>query len=138
VVERPFSDELPGLLQHADLAISRAGAGSLSELAVAGTATILVPYPAAADRHQDANAAAAAALGAAVIVWQHGAGEPALAQAVWRLLGPRLRHTDPAADPLVELRQGMERLAVRDADGRLASLIEALVKGPASLPAAGP
>jgi UDP-N-acetylglucosamine--N-acetylmuramyl-(pentapeptide) pyrophosphoryl-undecaprenol N-acetylglucosamine transferase len=138
VVERPFSDELPGLLQHADLAISRAGAGSLSELAVAGTATILVPYPAAADRHQDANAAAAAALGAAVIVWQHGAGEPALAQAVWRLLGPRLRHTDPTADPLVELRQGMERLAVRDADRRLASLIEALVKGPASLPAAGP
>jgi len=138
VVERPFSDELPGLLQHADLAISRAGAGSLSELAVAGTATILVPYPAAADRHQDANAAAAAALGAAVIVWQHGAGEPALAQAVWRLLGPRLRHTDSAADPLVELRQGMERLAVRDADRRLASLIEALVKGPASLPAAEP
>ena len=28
LVERPFSDELPGLLQHADLAISRAGAGS--------------------------------------------------------------------------------------------------------------
>jgi UDP-N-acetylglucosamine--N-acetylmuramyl-(pentapeptide) pyrophosphoryl-undecaprenol N-acetylglucosamine transferase len=34
VVEKPFSDELAGLLQHCDLAISRAGAGSLSELAV--------------------------------------------------------------------------------------------------------
>jgi UDP-N-acetylglucosamine--N-acetylmuramyl-(pentapeptide) pyrophosphoryl-undecaprenol N-acetylglucosamine transferase len=123
VVERPFSDEMPGLLQHADLAISRAGAGSLSELAVSGTPTILVPFPQAADRHQDANAAAAAAVGAAVIVWQHEPGEPPLEQAVWRLLGPRLRGTASAADPLVELREGMERLAVRDADHRLAELM---------------
>jgi UDP-N-acetylglucosamine--N-acetylmuramyl-(pentapeptide) pyrophosphoryl-undecaprenol N-acetylglucosamine transferase len=123
VVERPFSDEMPGLLQHADLAISRAGAGSLSELAVSGTATILVPFPQAADRHQDANAAAAAAVGAAVIVWQHEPGEPPLEQAVWRLLGPHLRGTASAADPLVELREGMQRLAVRDADHRLAELM---------------
>jgi UDP-N-acetylglucosamine--N-acetylmuramyl-(pentapeptide) pyrophosphoryl-undecaprenol N-acetylglucosamine transferase len=123
VVERPFSDEMPGLLQHADLAISRAGAGSLSELAVSGTPTILVPFPQAADRHQDANAAAAAAVGAAVIVWQHEPGEPPLEQAVWRLLGPRLRGTASVADPLAELREGMERLAVRDADHRLAELM---------------
>ena len=123
VVERPFSDEMPGLLQHADLAISRAGAGSLSELAVSGTPTILVPFPQAADRHQDANAAAAAAVGAAVIVWQHEPGEPPLEQAVWRLLGPRLRDTASAADPLAELREGMQRLAVRDADHRLAELM---------------
>jgi UDP-N-acetylglucosamine--N-acetylmuramyl-(pentapeptide) pyrophosphoryl-undecaprenol N-acetylglucosamine transferase len=138
LVERPFSDELPSLLQHADLAISRAGAGSLSELAVCGTPTILVPYPAAADRHQDANAAAAAALGAAVIVWQHGPEEAALGQAVWRLLGPRLRGAAPAADPLLTLRAGMERLAVRDADHRLAGLISALVRPAGRLPAAGP
>jgi UDP-N-acetylglucosamine--N-acetylmuramyl-(pentapeptide) pyrophosphoryl-undecaprenol N-acetylglucosamine transferase len=123
VVERPFSDEMPGLLQHADLAISRAGAGSLSELAVSGTPTILVPFPQAADRHQDANAAAAAAVGAAVIVWQHEPEEPPLEQAVWRLLGPRLRGTASAADPLAELREGMQRLAVRDADHRLAELM---------------
>jgi UDP-N-acetylglucosamine--N-acetylmuramyl-(pentapeptide) pyrophosphoryl-undecaprenol N-acetylglucosamine transferase len=127
VVERPFSDELPGLLQHCDLAISRAGAGSLSELAVCGTPTILVPFPQAADRHQDANAAAAAELGAAVIVWQHAAGEPPLEQAIWRLLGPRLRQSAPAADPLLQLRQGMGRLAVRDADRRLAQLLQELV-----------
>jgi UDP-N-acetylglucosamine--N-acetylmuramyl-(pentapeptide) pyrophosphoryl-undecaprenol N-acetylglucosamine transferase len=126
VVERPFSDELPGLLQHVDLAISRAGAGSLSELAVSGTPTILVPFPQAADRHQDANAAAAAAVGAAVIVWQHEPGEPALEQAVWRLLGPRLRGSAGEADPLLTLRTGMETLAVRDADRQLAQLLVAL------------
>ena len=121
--ERPFSDEVPGLLQHADLVISRAGAGSLSELAICGSPTILVPFPQAADKHQDANAGAAAALGAAVIVWQHPPEHPALGQAIWRLLGPRLRGCDPAVDPLLQLRAGMERLAVRDADQLLAGVL---------------
>jgi len=124
--ERPFSAEMAGLLQHADLVISRAGAGSLSELAVCGSPAILVPFPQAADRHQDANAGAAAALGAAVIVWQHPPEHPALAQAVWRLLGPRLRGCDPGVDPLVRLQAGMEQLAVRDADRLLAQLLQEL------------
>ena len=121
--ERPFSDAVAGLLQHADLVISRAGAGSLSELAVCGSPSILVPFPQAADKHQDANAGAAAALGAAVIVWQHPPEHPALEQAIWRLLGPRLRGCAPAVDPLLQLRAGMERLAVRDADQLLAELL---------------
>ena len=126
LVERPFSDEVPGLLQHADLAISRAGAGSLSELAVAGTPTVLVPFPQAADHHQDANAACAAALGAAVIVHQHAPDHPALSQTLWRLLGPRLRGCDPAADPLLTLAKGMEQLAVRDAEHQLAQVLQEL------------
>ena len=125
-VERPFSDEIPGLLQHADLAISRSGAGSLSELAVCGTPALLVPFPQAADDHQTANAEAAVAVGAAVLLRQHPPGEPGLARALWRLLGPRLRGADPAADPLVALAAGMQRLAVRDADRRLAYLLEDL------------
>lgn len=122
-VELPFSDAMPALLQHADLVISRAGAGSLSELAVCGSPAILVPFPQAADRHQDANAGAAAAVAAAQIVWQHPPEHPALAQAIWRLLGPRLRGCDPALDPLLTLRAGMQRLAVRDADQLLARLL---------------
>jgi UDP-N-acetylglucosamine--N-acetylmuramyl-(pentapeptide) pyrophosphoryl-undecaprenol N-acetylglucosamine transferase len=121
--ERPFSDEVPGLLQHADLVISRAGAGSLSELAICGSPTILVPFPQAADKHQDANAGAAAALSAAAIVWQHPPEHPALGRAIWRLLGPKLRGCDPAVDPLLQLRAGMERLAVRDANQLLAGVL---------------
>jgi UDP-N-acetylglucosamine--N-acetylmuramyl-(pentapeptide) pyrophosphoryl-undecaprenol N-acetylglucosamine transferase len=126
VVERPFSDEIPGLLQHADLVISRSGAGALSELAVAGTPAILVPYPAAADRHQDANAAAAAQLGAAVIVWQHPPSEPALERSLWRLLGPRLRGAAANCDPLVAMGAAMAQLAVRDADRQVAALLLSL------------
>ena len=127
VVERPFSDEIPALLQHADLAISRSGAGSLSELAVCGTPAILVPYPAAADQHQEANAAAAAALGAAVIVHQHGPEAPGLERTLWRLLGPRLRGAAPPADPLVVMGAGMHQLAHTTADQQLAQLIQQLV-----------
>jgi UDP-N-acetylglucosamine--N-acetylmuramyl-(pentapeptide) pyrophosphoryl-undecaprenol N-acetylglucosamine transferase len=130
VVERPFADAaaMAGLLQHADLAISRSGAGALSELAACGTPAILVPYPAAADRHQDANAAAAAALGGAQIVWQHAPQEAALELALWRLLGPRLRGAAAEADPLIAMASGMQRLAVRDADQQLAGLLQSLVR----------
>jgi UDP-N-acetylglucosamine--N-acetylmuramyl-(pentapeptide) pyrophosphoryl-undecaprenol N-acetylglucosamine transferase len=124
VVELPFSDEIPGLLQHAALAISRSGAGALSELAVCGTPAVLVPYPAAADHHQDVNAAAAAELGAAVIVWQHGGpAEPALERSLWRLLGPRLRGAAAACDPLTGMSTAMGELAVRDADQRVAAML---------------
>ncbi|MDA0717211.1 MAG: UDP-N-acetylglucosamine--N-acetylmuramyl-(pentapeptide) pyrophosphoryl-undecaprenol N-acetylglucosamine transferase [Cyanobacteria bacterium] len=123
VVELAFSDEIPGLLQHAALAISRSGAGALSELAVCGTPAVLVPYPAAADNHQEVNAAAAAELGAAVIVWQHGPAEPALERSLWRLLGPRLRRAAAACDPLTGMAAAMSELAVRDADQRVAAML---------------
>jgi UDP-N-acetylglucosamine--N-acetylmuramyl-(pentapeptide) pyrophosphoryl-undecaprenol N-acetylglucosamine transferase len=123
VVERPFCKAMAGLLQHADLAISRSGAGALSELAVCGTPAILVPYPAAADQHQEANAAAAAALGAAVIVHQHAPEAGVLERTLWRLLGPRLRGTLGPRDPLVGMAEGMGELAVPDAQDRVAAML---------------
>jgi UDP-N-acetylglucosamine--N-acetylmuramyl-(pentapeptide) pyrophosphoryl-undecaprenol N-acetylglucosamine transferase len=126
VVERPFCEAMAGLLQHADLAVSRSGAGALSELAVCGTPAVLVPYPAAADRHQEANANAAASLAAAVIVQQHPPESPVLRRTLWRLLGPRLRGCEAGADPLALLRRGMERLAMPDAHRRVARLITEL------------
>ena len=120
LVERPFSDEIPGLLQHADLAVSRAGAGSLSELAICRTPSILVPFPQAADGHQEANAACAARTGGAVIVHQHAPNETALRDTIVRLLGAD-------GELLKQMRTGMEELAVWDADQRLVDLLGSLV-----------
>ena len=128
LVERRFSNDIPGLLQHADLAISRAGAGSLSELAVCGTPSILVPFPQAADQHQDANAACAAELGGAVIVHQHAPDHPALANSIRRLLGARLGDADSPPERLEQMRVGMDELAERDADAQLARLLANLVR----------
>jgi UDP-N-acetylglucosamine--N-acetylmuramyl-(pentapeptide) pyrophosphoryl-undecaprenol N-acetylglucosamine transferase len=127
LVERRFSDEMPGLLQHADLAISRAGAGSLSELAVCGTPAVLVPFPQAADQHQEANASCAASLGAAVIVHQHDPEQPVLFNTVQRLLASRLGHASTTNDPLTQMREGMAALAERDAEQQLAGVLQGLV-----------
>ena len=126
LAERRFSDEMPGLLQHADLAISRAGAGSLSELAVCGTPSVLVPYPQAADRHQEANAACAASFGAAVIVHQHDPDQPGLANTIQRLLRGPLGLSDANPQLLNQMKKGMEHLAERDADLQLAYLVQQL------------
>jgi len=124
LAERSFSNDIPGLLQHADLAISRAGAGSLSELAVSSTPTVLVPFPQAADGHQEANAACAAELGGAVIVHQHGAEEPALRNTIQRLLGHLLGQAQADPSLLPAMRRGMAQLAVRNADQRLKELLQ--------------
>lgn len=53
----PFTDRVGTLLSAADLVLGRAGAGTLAELVRCETPAILIPYPYAADNHQQANAA---------------------------------------------------------------------------------
>ena len=71
LVVRQFSNDIPALLQNADLAISRAGSGAISELMVTKTPSILIPFPQAADQHQELNAAYMARFGGTIIVNQH-------------------------------------------------------------------
>lgn len=52
----PFCDRMGDLLSSADLVVTRAGAGTIAELARCGVPSILIPYPHAADNHQIANA----------------------------------------------------------------------------------
>ena len=86
-----------------------------------------MPCPQAADQHQDANAACAASLGAAVIVHQHDPDQPVLLKTVQRILAVRLGQSDSASDPLAHMREGMQALAERDAERQLASLLQTLV-----------
>lgn len=52
----PFTDHMPSAMRIADLAVTRAGAVTLAELAAARTPAILMPYPFHRDRHQTINA----------------------------------------------------------------------------------
>ncbi|NDY73583.1 undecaprenyldiphospho-muramoylpentapeptide beta-N-acetylglucosaminyltransferase [Desulfobacter hydrogenophilus] len=63
-----FFYDMPAIQDRADLVISRAGAGTVSELCIKGKPAILVPYPHAADDHQTANAQFLADQGACIMI----------------------------------------------------------------------
>ncbi len=52
----PFIEDMAGAYAWADVVICRAGALTVAELAAAGVASILVPFPHAVDDHQTGNA----------------------------------------------------------------------------------
>ncbi|MFA6444766.1 MAG: glycosyltransferase, partial [Sterolibacterium sp.] len=66
----PFIDNMSAAYAEADLVICRAGALTVAELAAAGVASILVPFPHAVDDHQTANARFLANAGAAILLPQ--------------------------------------------------------------------
>ncbi|WP_137937737.1 undecaprenyldiphospho-muramoylpentapeptide beta-N-acetylglucosaminyltransferase [Chitinivorax sp. B] len=67
----PFIDDMAAAYAEADLVICRAGALTVAELAAAGVASILVPFPHAVDDHQTGNARYLADNGAAVLMPQN-------------------------------------------------------------------
>ncbi len=56
IVVRPYFDDMVSVMKASDIAVSRAGSLSISELLASGVATIYVPYPYAAADHQRKNA----------------------------------------------------------------------------------
>jgi UDP-N-acetylglucosamine--N-acetylmuramyl-(pentapeptide) pyrophosphoryl-undecaprenol N-acetylglucosamine transferase len=82
---QPFFAGMELALGAATVAISRAGASSLAELAAVGVPAILLPYPAATDNHQFHNARAFAGSGAARLLEQKNASPEALLPLVLEL-----------------------------------------------------
>jgi len=66
----PFITDMAAQYAESDLIICRAGASTIAELAAAGIASVLVPFPHAVDDHQTCNARFLAERGAAVLVPQ--------------------------------------------------------------------
>ena len=63
-----FIEDMAGAYAWADLVVCRAGALTVAELCAAGVPALFVPYPAAVDDHQTANARAMAEAGCAAII----------------------------------------------------------------------
>ena len=117
----PFYNQMAGLLQRADLAISRSGAGTLTELAVTRTPAILIPYPYAADDHQFYNGDIFAQTGAAMMFRQEELKPELLDKQVLGLLAER--------DRLSQMSENMAQMAVPDSADRLARLVRDWVEG---------
>ncbi len=109
-----FFDDVPERLARAQLAICRAGASTIAELAAIGRPALLIPYPHAMDDHQTANARAFAEAGGGWLVSQVELRPDTLALRLENLLG------DPMSLPEAARRAG--EFGCRDAARQLARL----------------
>ena len=82
----PYLYDMPMALAAADLAVFRAGAIGLAELTARGIPSILVPFPYATANHQEFNARALEADGAALMILDRELNGDILQEKVERLL----------------------------------------------------
>ena len=115
----PFIEDMAGAYAWADLVICRAGAMTVAELAAAGVASILVPFPHAVDDHQTVNARFLAAAGAAILLPQSALTPERLAE-LRRM--PRQQ--------LLQMAEKARALARAGATADLAAACAALVRSP--------
>ena len=118
-ISLPFSDNMAGLLQRADLAISRAGAGTITELAFTGTPAVLIPYPYAAEDHQTYNAQEYQDAGAGVVYQQ--------SELTAEILQERVAKWLRSPEELAQMSVKARTLAVTDSAERLAELVRSLI-----------
>ncbi len=97
-----FIDDMPGTFGRVDLLVCRSGASTVGEITAAGRPAIFVPFPAAADDHQNVNARALERAGAAVVVEESNLGAAYLVDTIAALIGDavRLRSMSAAAKSL--------------------------------------
>ncbi|MFC2129559.1 undecaprenyldiphospho-muramoylpentapeptide beta-N-acetylglucosaminyltransferase [Bacteroidota bacterium] len=114
----PFIKEMNKAFQVADLIISRAGAGTISELCIVGKPVILVPSPNVAEDHQTSNARSLTDQQAAVLVSDKEARE-ILVDTALQVVNDSLRKNI--------LSSHISKLAIRDSAERIVNEIQKLV-----------
>ncbi len=113
-VVTPFIEDMAEAYKWADLVICRSGALTVAELAAAGLASIMVPYPYAVDDHQTANAKYLSRSNAAVLMPQNDMTQESLLELLTELCGNR--------DKLIEMAIQARRLAKPLATEEVAAL----------------
>ena len=114
-----FFSDLPMRIAQAHLVIARAGASTVSELAVIGRPAILVPLPHALDQDQAANAKQFAATGAAIVVAQSAFSPQWLVTALVEAIAD--------AASLARRAAAAKGAGILDAAERLADLVQSLM-----------
>ena len=113
----PFIHDMPAAFARADIVVCRSGAGAVAEVAAAGKPAILVPFPFAADNHQQKNAEAFQRAGAACLVLDRDLTGARLFDEVKFLV-----HDSP--DALEKMAEAARRLAKPGAAERAADVLE--------------
>ena len=93
---------MPATFARADLLVCRSGASTVGEITASGKPAIFVPFPRAADDHQNVNARALERAGAAVVVEESNLEAAYLVETIVAMLSDpvRLRRMSEAARSL--------------------------------------
>lgn len=108
-----YIEDMGAAYAWTDVAVCRAGAMTVAELAAAGVASILVPFPYATDDHQSRNARHLADRGAAIVCAESSLDADSLAAVLGSLDGDRRR--------VESMSRAAYDAAVRDATQRVAA-----------------
>lgn len=104
---RPYFDDMVSVLKASDIAVSRAGSLSISELCASGIASIFVPYPHAAADHQRKNAKYMEECGAGLYLEDSDTNSQTLLEMLEKLMNNK--------DELVKIQKNALELAKYDA-----------------------
>jgi UDP-N-acetylglucosamine--N-acetylmuramyl-(pentapeptide) pyrophosphoryl-undecaprenol N-acetylglucosamine transferase len=116
-----FFTDIPRRFSEAQLIISRAGASSVADISVIGRPSVLIPFAAAMDDHQTANARGLAGAGAAVVIPESRLDAAMLSGHVADILSQ--------PDGAQQMARAALSVARPDATQALAALVEELKKG---------
>lgn len=114
-----FISDMAEAYRAADIVVSRAGAGTISELQLLGKPSILIPSPMVAEDHQRKNAQALVDAGAAVMILDADAVEKLPAEVEALLSAP---------ERIADLGRNIARMALPEADERIVDEIENILK----------
>ncbi len=117
---RPFFENVPELMDGAQLVVSRAGASSIADLTVIGRPSILIPLKIAVRDEQTANAKALVAAGGAFLMTEDELTPEALSNHITAIMSD--------ADGAVAMAQAAASQGKPEATKELADLVETVVK----------
>lgn len=119
VVVTAFISDMTAAYAAATLVVSRAGAGSISELELLGKPVILIPSPNVAEDHQTKNALALSSRGAAVLVRDADARE---------ILVKKILEIASSPETLKKMSDEIRRLALPDSDEKIVDEVVKILK----------
>ena len=116
----PYFEKMWEEIAAADLVVCRAGAMTIGELCAVGRASILIPFAAATNNHQEVNARVVERAGGAVVITESELTPTRLAEAI----------NSVSSSPELAAKMGMaaHALAVPDASGKIVEIIERIQK----------
>lgn len=120
IIIKPYLYNMPYALAATDLAVFRAGAIGLAELTVRGIPSILVPYPYAAENHQEFNARVMERHGAAVVIRDSDLNSKLLIETIETMLGH--------PDKLQQMAQASQAMGHPNAADKIAQIAFALAR----------